>query len=61
MFEDADLIHSYTRAEALADGTLIDVSETAREAGFRVPVALTRAAWFDCVAWTAEDSQRVVH
>jgi len=61
VFEDADLIHSYTRAEALADGTLIDVSETAREAGFRVPVALTRAAWFDCVAWTAEDSQRVVH
>src|SRR5262249_48790011 len=35
----------YTRAEALPDGVLIDGSETAREAGIRWPVALTRAAW----------------
>lgn len=34
-------IHTYTRAEALADGVLVDVTETAREAGFIVPVALT--------------------
>lgn len=61
MFEDADLIHSYSRAEALADGILIDVTETAREAGFRVPVALTNTVWNDCVAWTDEDSARVVH
>lgn len=61
MFDDADLIHAYSRAEALADGTLIDVTETAREAGFRVPVALTRTAWFDCVAWGPDDSARVVH
>src|SRR5689334_6141268 len=50
MFEDADLIHRYTRAEALRDGVLIDVSETAREAGIRWPVALTVAAWAKCVA-----------
>ena len=50
MFEEADLIHSYTRADALRDGVLIDVSPTAREAGFRHPVALTRAAWGRCVA-----------
>ena len=49
MFEDADLIHSYTRADALRDGVLIDVSAVAREAGFRYPVALTRAAWGRCV------------
>ena len=61
MFEDADLIQSYTRAEALADGVLVDVTETAREAGFRVPVALTSAVWNDCVAWTKEDSARVVY
>jgi hypothetical protein len=61
MFEDADLIHSYSRAEALADGVLIDVTETAREAGFRVPVALTSTVWSDCVAWTDEDSARVVY
>jgi hypothetical protein len=45
MFEEADLIHRYTRADALRDGVLIDVSPTAREAGIRYSVALTRAAW----------------
>jgi hypothetical protein len=49
MLEDADLIHRYTRAQALADGVLIDVSAIAREAGIRRPVALTRAAWERCV------------
>src|SRR3954467_12974074 len=45
MFEKADLIHRYSRADALRDGVLIDVSETAREAGVRYPVALTGAPW----------------
>ncbi|HKI36594.1 MAG TPA: DUF6573 family protein [Gemmataceae bacterium] len=49
MFESADLIHRYTRADALRDGVLIDVSATAREAGFKYPVALTAAAWVKCV------------
>jgi len=35
------VIHAYTRAQALADGVLIDVSKMAAEAGFRVPVAIT--------------------
>jgi hypothetical protein len=50
MFEDSDLIHSYSRAQAIADGVLIDVSATAREAGIRYPVALTAAAWERCVS-----------
>ena len=45
------LIHAYTRADALADGSLVDVTTVAREAGFTVPVAVTRAVWLDCVAW----------
>ncbi len=45
-------IHSYTRAQAIEDGQLIDVSTTAREAGIVWPVALTSAAWADCVEWT---------
>jgi hypothetical protein len=44
MFENAGLIHCYTRADAIRDGVLNDVSETAREAGIRWPVALTAAA-----------------
>ena len=58
MFEDFDLIHTYTHAQAIEDGYLVDVSETAKEAGFRIPVALTRTVWDDCVAWNEEDTHR---
>ena len=51
-----DLIFSYTRAQAITDGVLVDVTETAKEAGFRVPVALTHAAWAECVA-VPEDAE----
>lgn len=37
-------ISVYTRERALADGMLIDVSATAGEAGFQIPVVLTSAA-----------------
>ncbi len=50
MFNPEDVISRYTRAEALADGVLVDVSGTAREAGIRYPVAFTRAAWDRCIA-----------
>ena len=33
----------------------------AKEAGFRLPVAITAAAWDDCVAWTDADSDRQVY
>lgn len=50
MSENADPIHRYSRADAIADGVLIDVSAVAREAGIRYPVALTAAVWERCVA-----------
>lgn len=53
-------ISIYTRADAIRDGMLVDVSETAQEAGFKVPVALTHAVWSDCVEWSGEDSERQV-
>lgn len=40
-------IFSYTRAQALEDGVLVDVSEMAQEVGFRFPVAVTSALWAD--------------
>ena len=46
---DPKLISSHMRSEALSDGVLVDVTEMAREAGFVIPVALTRAAWELCV------------
>ena len=36
-----ELIFKYTRQDALNDGVLVDVSETAKEAGFKYPVAIT--------------------
>ncbi|MBO2464987.1 DUF6573 family protein [Actinomadura violacea] len=54
-----DPIDLYTRADAIADGTLFEVPEDIRRhAGIAVPTALTRAAWEGCVAWTAEDAAR---
>lgn len=53
-----DLIYSFGRTQAIDDGVLVDVSDMARQGGFVVPVALTTAAWADCVAWTDADSLR---
>lgn len=57
MFTHADVVSSYTRAQAIADGVLVDCSNLAREAGFRVPLAMTAAAWHSCVAWTDANEQ----
>ena len=43
-------LSAYTRAQAIEDGILVDVSETAREAGFKIPVAVTRTVWSRLVA-----------
>jgi hypothetical protein len=45
--EGFELIHSYTRKEAIEDGSLIDVSDTreAKELFIRFPIALTRSVW----------------
>ncbi len=40
-----DLICSYTRAEAIEDGVLVDVSERAKRAGIKYPTACTAAVW----------------
>ena len=40
-----DVIYSYTREQAIADGVLVDVSDMAKEAGFKWPVAVTEAVW----------------
>lgn len=49
------VIHTYSRAESIADGSLIDVSEMAREAGFKLPVAMTRAVWGEYIVPSDED------
>lgn len=58
MFDESDLVYRYTRAQAIADGVLVDVSLPARERGFTVSVCLTARAWSELVAWDAQDSAR---
>jgi len=41
MLDEFELLHRYTRSDAFADGTLIDVSQTSREAGNKFPTAMT--------------------
>ncbi|MHB8523071.1 MAG: DUF6573 family protein [Limisphaerales bacterium] len=40
-----EVIYSYTRARAVADGVQVEVTKTAQEAGIRFPVFLTRAVY----------------
>jgi len=39
------VIHTYTRAQAIADGGQVEVTKTAQEAGIQFPVFLTRAVY----------------
>jgi len=48
-FKNADVIYSYTRAQALEDGALVDVSPLAQECGFKYPVALTARVFGEVV------------
>ena len=53
-----NVISTYTRAQAIEDGVLIDAGAMAQEAGFKWPVALTSAVWADCVAWSEDDNRQ---
>lgn len=55
LFEDADVISTYSRQQAIEDGVLVDLMqpETAdlvREAGFKHPMAMTATAFAETVA-----------
>lgn len=39
------VVYAYTREQAIEDGVLVDVTEMAKEAGIRIPVAVTRRLW----------------
>ena len=40
-----EIVYSYTRKQAVADGFQVEVTKTAQEAGIRFPVFLTRAVF----------------
>ena len=45
-----EIVYSYTRAQAVADGMQVEVTKTAAEAGIRFPMFLTRAVYDAYVA-----------
>jgi hypothetical protein len=48
-----------TRAELIDSGQLVPIDRAiAREAGFRIPVAVTAAVWADCIEWGDADTDR---
>jgi uncharacterized protein DUF6573 len=42
-----EIIYSYTRAQAIEDGVLVDVTQMAREAGLLHHTVVTQALWSD--------------
>lgn len=58
-WSEADIIHTYTRKDAIEDGTLIQVdTKISKEAGLKWPVAIHRSVWEKYVDWTKDDTQR---
>ena len=65
-------IFSYSRAQAVADGVLVDLTNATddhgqllcRQAGFKIPVAVTRAAWAKTIeaggTWRSENDGEVL-
>lgn len=52
-------VYTYSRQQAIDDGYLIDVTDSFKGLGFKVPIAITLAVWKDSVVWDyAEDSER---
>jgi hypothetical protein len=49
-WDGAEVIYAYTRAQALEDGVLVDVSEIAKQSGIKFRVALTSTVWGQYVA-----------
>ena len=50
MLQNAELIHSYTREQAIDDGVLVDLTHLARQAGITCPVAITARGYGETIA-----------
>jgi hypothetical protein len=57
LFDDAEVIHTYTRAQAIEDGVLVDLRQgdlgkLVEEAGFKYPIACTAEVFAECIELT---------
>ena len=53
------VISSYSRAQAIDDGVLVDITEQARQQRFVFPMAMTSALWESCKAKSADITANV--
>jgi len=59
-------VYSYSREQAIEDGVLVDLSQSAewKEAGFKFPGAMTRAAWEQTIEaggkWEEQEGETVL-
>ena len=65
-FNDFDVVFTYTRKQAIEDGVLVDITDTAKKLGFRFPVAVTSTVWHgyiipseDLTCWGQSESGRL--
>jgi hypothetical protein len=49
MSDSFNLIYSYTRSQAIEEGVLVDVTNMAKEAGIKYPVALTERLYHELI------------
>lgn len=56
--EDIPYFITHTHEESIEAGFLIDVTNVAKNIGFNLPVALTKAVWGNCVTWDASKENR---
>jgi hypothetical protein len=57
LFDDAEVLSTYSRAQAIEDGVLVDLckgelGDLVKEAGFKIPVACTAEVFADCINLT---------
>lgn len=45
IFDDSDIVYKYTRKQAIEEGVLVDLTEIAKEAGIKFPLAVTSAVY----------------
>ncbi len=51
-------IYSYSRAQAIEDGVLVNVTDMAKAVGIKWHVAVTSSVWSDFIEWTDNDRRR---
>jgi hypothetical protein len=51
-------ISTYTREMAIEDGVLVEVTGTAKLAGIKFPVAVTRTVWNRYIEWRQADTDQ---